>query len=129
MCFTLICMAFHSYLETDYDPDNLDYYLEMQYLLSGKLQSKNNYLFGKLMNQKFFFVIWLLSQNMKFSFGFFWLERESKLIQITSSIFCQQYFLNYCMILSVRQTWKKWRILMRSGTTVFGTGDYYLRKS
>ena len=51
-------MAFHSYLETYYDPDNLDYYLEMQYLLSGKLQSENNYLFGKVMNQKFFFVIY-----------------------------------------------------------------------
>ena len=47
-------MAFHSNLETDYDPDyKLDSKLKMQYLLSGKSQRENNYIFGKLMNQKF----------------------------------------------------------------------------
>ena len=54
MYFTYICMAFHSNLETDYDPDYLDSKLKMQYLLSEKSQSEHNYVFGKLMNQIFF---------------------------------------------------------------------------
>ena len=68
-------MAFHSNIETDYDPDYLNSKLKMQYLLSGKSQRENNYIFGKLMNQRFF-VILLLSQKMKFSFGFL-LQREN----------------------------------------------------
>ena len=47
-------MAFHSNLETDYDPDYLDSKLKMQYLLSGNSQRENNYTFGKFMNQGFF---------------------------------------------------------------------------
>ena len=47
-------MTFHSNLETDYGPDYLDSKLKMQYLLSGKSQRENNYIFGKLMNQRFF---------------------------------------------------------------------------
>ena len=54
MYFTYIYMAFYSNLETDYDPDYLDYKLKMQYLLSGKSKRENNYIFGKLMNQRFF---------------------------------------------------------------------------
>ena len=54
MYFTYIYMAFHSNLETDYDPDYLDSKLKMQYLLSEKSQRENNYIFGKLMNQRFF---------------------------------------------------------------------------
>ena len=46
-----ICIAFHSNLETDYDPEYLDSKLEMQYLLSGKFQKENSYIFGKLINQ------------------------------------------------------------------------------
>ena len=49
-------MAFHSNLETDYDPDYLDSKLEMQYFLSGKSQRENNCIFGKLMNQRFFVI-------------------------------------------------------------------------
>ena len=47
-------MAFHSNLETDYDPDYLNSKLKMQYLLSGKSQREDNYIFGKLMNHRFF---------------------------------------------------------------------------
>ena len=49
-------MAFHSNLETDYDPDYLDSKVKIQYLLylSGKSQRKNNYIFVKLMNQRCF---------------------------------------------------------------------------
>ena len=47
-------MAFHPNLETDYDPDYLDSKLKMQYLLSGKSERENNYIFVKLMNQRFF---------------------------------------------------------------------------
>ena len=47
-------MAFHSNLETDYDPDYLDSKLKMQYLMSGKSQRENNYIFVKLMDQRFF---------------------------------------------------------------------------
>ena len=47
-------MAFHSNLETDYDSDYLDPKLKMQDLLSGKSQRENNYIIGKLMNQRFF---------------------------------------------------------------------------
>ena len=67
---------------------------------------------------------------MKFSFGFFALERKSKLIQITNSknsnrnlfglsasIICQQYFVNYCLILNVRYE-KKWEIFISSRTIV-----------
>ena len=61
-------MAFQSNLETDYDPDYLDSELKMQYFLSGKSEKKY-YTFVKLMNQRFF-VISLLSQKLKFSFGF-----------------------------------------------------------
>ena len=49
-------MAFHSNPETDYDPDYLDSKLKMQYLLSGKSQRENNYIFVKLMNQIFFVI-------------------------------------------------------------------------
>ena len=45
-------MAFHSNLETDYDPDYLDSKLKMQYLLSGKSQRENDHIFVKLMNQR-----------------------------------------------------------------------------
>ena len=56
MYFTYICMTFHSNLETDYDPDYLDFELKMQYLLSGKSQLENNYIFGKLINKRFFVI-------------------------------------------------------------------------
>ena len=54
MYFTCVYMAFHSNLETFYDPDYLDSKLKMQYLLSGKSQRENNCIFGKLMNQRLF---------------------------------------------------------------------------
>ena len=54
MYFTYICMAFHSDLEIDCDPDYLDSKIKMQYLLSGKSQRENNYIFVMLMNQRFF---------------------------------------------------------------------------
>ena len=69
MYFTYICMAFHSNLEADYDPDYLDSKLKMQYLLSGKFQRENNYIFVKLMNQRFFCYL-IAEPKMKFSFGF-----------------------------------------------------------
>ena len=47
-------MAFPSNLETDYDPDYLDSNFKMQYFLSGKSWRENNYIFGKLMNKRFF---------------------------------------------------------------------------
>ena len=47
-------MALGSNLETDYDPAYLDSKIKMQYLLSGKCQGENNYIFGKLMNQRLF---------------------------------------------------------------------------
>ena len=54
MYFTYICMVFHSNLKTDYDSDYLDSKLKMQRFLSGKSQRENNYIFVKLMNQRFF---------------------------------------------------------------------------
>ena len=42
---------------TDYDPDYLDSKLKMQYLLSGKSQRENNFIFVKLMNQRFFVLL------------------------------------------------------------------------
>ena len=62
-------MALHSNLETDYDPDYLDSKLKMQYLLSGKSLRENNYIFVKLMNQRFFCYL-IAMPKMKFSFGF-----------------------------------------------------------
>ena len=108
-------MAFHSNLETDYDPDYLDSKIEMQCLLSGKSQIENNYILVKLMNQRFFCYLIAKPKNEVW-FWFPALEGESKLIQITNfknsnrnlfrlmaSIICQQYFLNYCLILVVRE--------------------------
>ena len=46
-------MALYYNLEADYDPDYFNSKLKMQYLLSGKSQRENNYIFGKLMNQRF----------------------------------------------------------------------------
>ena len=57
MYFTYICMALHSNLKTDYDPDYLDSKLKMQYLLYGKSQRENNCIFGKLVNQVFCHLI------------------------------------------------------------------------
>ena len=65
MYFTDICMAFHSNLETDYDPDYLDFKLKMQYLLSGKSWRENNYTFVKLMNQRFFCYLIAKPKNEK----------------------------------------------------------------
>ena len=79
----------------------------MQYLLSGESQRENNYIFGKLVNQRFFCYLIAKPKN-EVSFWFLALEGESKLIQITNSensnrnlfgliasIICQQYFVNY----------------------------------
>ena len=108
-------MAFHSNLETDYDPDYLDSKLKMQYLMSGKSQRENNYIFVKLMNQRLFCYLIAKPKN-DVKFRFLALEGKSKLIQIANfknsnpdlfglitSIICQQYFLNYCLILAVRE--------------------------
>ena len=70
MYFTYICMAFHSNLETDYVPDYLDSKLKMQYLLSGKSQRENNYIFVRLMIQRIFYFE-IAEPKMKLSFGFF----------------------------------------------------------
>ena len=84
MYLTYICMAFHSHLETHYDPDYLESKLKMQYFLSGKSQRENNYIFGKLMNQRFFCYLIAKPKNEVY-FWFLALEGESKLIQITNS--------------------------------------------
>ena len=63
-------MAFHSNLETDYDPDYLDSKLKMQYLLSGKSQRENNYISGMLLNQRFF-CYWIAKpKNEVYNFAF-----------------------------------------------------------
>ena len=69
MYFTYICMAFHSNLETDYDPDYLDSKLKMQYLLYGKSQRENNYIFVKVMNQRFFLLFDCQAKKSSFSLG------------------------------------------------------------
>ena len=84
MYFTYICIAFYSNPETDYDPYYLDYKLRMQYLLSGKSQRENNYISGKLMNQRFFWHLTAKPRNED-QFWFLALEGESKLIQVTNS--------------------------------------------
>ena len=84
MYFTYICMAFHSNLETDFDPEYLDSKLKMQYPLFGKSQRENNYIFGKLMNQEFFCYL-IAKPKCEVQFWFLALEGESKLIQITNS--------------------------------------------
>ena len=58
--------------------------LKMQYLLSGKSQRENNYIFGKLKNQSLFWY-WIAKPNNDVSFWFLALEGEFKLIQITNS--------------------------------------------
>ena len=101
-----IYMAFHSNLETDYDPDYSDSKLKMQHLLSGKSQRVNDYLFGKLMKQRLFCYFIAKPKNEVY-FWFLALEGESKLIHITNSknsnrnlfgliasILCQQYFIS-----------------------------------
>ena len=70
-------MAFHSNPGTDYDPDYLDSKLKMQYLLSVLGESK-------------------LIQITNFK------NSNRNLFGLMASIICQQYFLNYCLILAVR---------------------------
>ena len=87
----------------------------MQCFLFGESYRENNYIFGKLMNQRIFCYLIVKSKN-EVQFWFLALEGESKLIQITNSdnsngnlfgliapIICQQSFVNYCLILAVRQ--------------------------
>ena len=72
-------MALSSNLETDYDPAYLNSKIKMQYLLSGKSQRENNYIFGKLMNQIFFCYL-IAKPKSEVELCFFALEGESKLI-------------------------------------------------
>ena len=86
-------MAFHSNLEADYDPDYLDSKLKMQYLLSGKCQRENNYIFVKLMNQIPFCYLIAKPKNEVY----FWLPalgEKSKLIQMAKFKNSNQNFAN-----------------------------------
>ena len=56
----------------------------MQYVLFEKFQIKNNYIFGKLMNQRLFCYLIAKPEN-SVKIWFLVLEGESKLIQITNS--------------------------------------------
>ena len=55
----------------------------MQYLLSGKSQRENNYIFVKLMNQRFFCYL-IAKPKDEVQFWFLPVEGEPKLIQIAN---------------------------------------------
>ena len=96
-------MAFHSNLETDYDPDFLDLLIKnaISPVLENPRQKMITYLESSRIRDFFCYLIAL--------------EGESKLIQITNSensnqnlfgfifsIIFQQHIVDYCLILTVR---------------------------